>query len=139
MNSMNRIGEMLRNICKRRSVIIIALALLGALLIAISFVDTGADETGDTDDYKRALEEELADVCSQVEGAGKCRVIVSFAEGERTEYKGSQIVSVSPPRVRGVTVICDGAGSASVREDISDMIAALFDIGRNRICVLKSR
>lgn len=117
----------------------IAAVIAGVLLImASSFVGRGIDEPkSELDTYKRELEEELEDMCSRIEGVGKCRVTVSFSEGERREYQGSELKCVIPPKVLGVTVICDGADSASVRAAVTDMMSSLFDIGKNRICVLK--
>ena len=135
---MDKLKDIIGKIGKKRAALILLIGLLGLMLIIFSATRSEDAEFTGTEEYKKALEQELGDACSRVEGVGKCRVIVSFSEGERLEYKGSQIVSTSPPRVRGVTVICDGADSASVRSDLTDMLAALFDIGKNRICVLKS-
>lgn len=119
----------------------IVIALAGILLLIISGLSSsqggGTDAEVALEEYKVRLEGELSELCSAVEGAGKCRVMITFSDGERLEYKGSQLIGSSPPSVSGVTVLCRGAGSVKVRGEITEIVSALFDIGANRICVLK--
>ena len=124
----------------KRKLISLMLALCGILLIFISSSQKG--DTGDTEgltEYKERMEAELSELCSSVKGAGRCRVTVSFAEGERYEYKGSNVISSEPPRVLGVTVVCEGGGSVEVKRALSECMSALFDIGKNRISVLEMK
>ena len=122
----------------KKKFIPLLLALIGVLLIVCP---TAKDKGSDTElsEYKRELESELEDVLSRVEGVGRCCVTLTFAEGESAEYKGSKIISTSPPRVMGVSVVCEGGGSAGVSERISELLCALFDIGANRVSVLKMK
>ena len=137
LDSIKRIAERLG---KRGMLIAAAAVLIGIILIFLSALDGYSDNNGKESElgsYKRSLEEELEYMCSRIEGVGKCRVTVSFSEGERREYQGSELKCVIPPKVQGVTVLCDGGDSATVRAAVSDMMSSLFDIGKNRICVLK--
>ena len=123
---------------KKRLAALIAV-LVGVVLILFSF--SGVNDSSDSDDtleeYKKELEHELTELCSDIDGVGKCKIYVSFAEGEKTEYKGSNVIVRIPPKVQGVTVICEGGDSIRVKQELSECITALFDIGANRICVLK--
>ena len=134
---MDSIKAFVKRLGKRGTLIIITVLILGIALCLLGSGESGTARDSDLTEYKKTLEEELESACSRVFGAGRCRVIVTLAEGERREYRGSSVECVIPPRVLGVTVLCEGGDSASVRSDISDMMAALFDIGKNRICVLK--
>lgn len=124
---------------KRGRIYLLLFALgIGLLLLSISY--PASDKKADSvtlDEYKFRLEEQLSEICSQVEGAGKCRVMVSFSEGESKEYKGGSLVSSRPPRIEGVTVLCRGADKASVRAELCELVSALYGIGSNRICILK--
>jgi len=93
----------------------------------------------DVEEYKRTLEGELEELCTSVRGVGRCRVTVTFSEGESLQYKGSSLIGSTPPRVMGVTVVCEGADRDSVREAISECMCSLFDIRSNRVCVLKMK
>jgi stage III sporulation protein AG len=52
-------------------------------------------------------------------------------------YKGSSVVERKPPKVKGVTIACRGADSDGVRSQLTEMMTALFDIGSNRVAILK--
>ena len=125
----------------KKSVFIIATFILGILLLVFSSSHFGEEKTvvenEDLNTYKARLEAELSEVCSSVKGVGRCKVTVTFERGEERVYKGSSLIESRPPKVLGVTVVCKGADSDSVRAEIVDMMSALFDIGTNRIAVLK--
>ena len=82
------------------------------------------------------LEGELVDMCEQVSGVGKCKVMITFERGAENVYKGSQLTESSPPKVLGVSVICTGGASESVKAELTGMICALFSIGANRVAIL---
>jgi stage III sporulation protein AG len=124
---------------KHRRLLLFVAVLLGALLIIIPKSDEQTSQSTSLAEYKAELEEELEDMLSEMEGVGKCSVNVTFSDGERYTYSGSRVISVTPPRVLGVGVVCEGGGSAGVSERITEAIAALFDIGANRICVVKMK
>ncbi len=126
---------------KRTRNIIILLAV-GALLILLSAAfagsgDGAADKSETLDEYRERLEAEISAVCSDVEGVGRCRVYITLERGEQSIYKGSSLIETKPPKVLGVTVICRGADSQAVRCELTDMLCALFDIGANRVAILK--
>ncbi len=132
----NRLIEYLKG-DKKRVFLLVAL-LIGVLLLVSSFLPGESEaKTVTLDEYKAQLEEELAKLCSSVDGAGKCTVEVTFAEGESFEYHGSSVSASYPPKVLGVAVICEGASIPRVKSDITECMTALFDIGANRVCVLK--
>ena len=118
------------------------LVAIGATIIIFSLL-SGSMQTGEgaremtLDEYRAELEEEVAAMCSAVDGVGKCKVFITFERGEQTTYKGSALLEVKPPKVLGVTVVCRGAESSRVRSDLTNMLSALFDIGANRIAILK--
>ena len=118
---------------------VIALLMILSLGVILLLIPTEIrDDSGDSlTAYKQRLESELSELCSSVEGAGKCLVYVSFSEGESYEYQGGQLKTERPPRVLGVTVLCEGGAKSGVKARITEMISSLFDVGSNRICVLK--
>lgn len=130
--------EGLRGNKKKLSGIIILISV-GIMLIAISGIsDKKSEDTSLTlGEYKERLEDELEETCSAIKGVGKCRVTVTFVRGEENTYKGSTLVESKPPRVLGVSVVCRGADSAETKHALVEMLTALFDIGSNRISVLK--
>ena len=123
----------------KKRLLIAVLAIVGILTVLLSSGGEKDDVSMDLSQYKKELESELEDMLSDAEGVGKCRVTVTFAEGESSEYKGSKVTSTSPPRVLGVTVVCEGGGSHEVSSEITDSLCSLFDIGANRVCVMKMK
>jgi hypothetical protein len=115
--------------------------LLGIILIFVSssFEKKEKDSQDGIalDEYKLRLENEIASICSDVFGVGKCRVFITLERGEQNVYKGSSVIETKPPKVLGVTVVCRGADSDYVRAELTDMLTALFDVGSNRVAILK--
>ena len=119
---------------------IILVIAAGLLVIVLSLTpkeeSNGAGELS-LDEYGAILEERVAAACSSVEGVGKCKVLITFERGSQTTYKGSALLEVKPPKVLGVTVVCRGADSDTVRRELTLMLCALFDVGSNRVAILK--
>ena len=122
----------------RRAAIMIALGII-LIFISSSFAKSEDKGSGEItlDEYKERLEDEIASICSDVDGVGKCRVFITLERGEQNVYKGTSVIETKPPKVLGVTVICRGANSDTVRAELTDMLTALFDIGSNRVAILK--
>ena len=59
-------------------------------------------------------------------------VIVDGSSGEE-----GIVVRVAEPKVRGVAVVCRGAGSDTVRGQIIETVTALLDISSARVSVAK--
>ena len=118
------------------------IAVLGIVLILASSYGENdkkqkEEKAVSLDEYREFMESEIASLCSSVSGVGKCRVFITFERGEETVYKGSSIVEKKPPQVKGVMIVCKGADSDNVRGQLTDMMTALFDIGSNRVAILK--
>ena len=114
---------------------------LGVILIFISSLGAGDKRTDSgeytLEEYKENLERDIADICSDIEGVGRCRVLISFERGEQSIYKGSLVIETKPPKILGVSVVCEGADNQATRARVVEMITSLFGIGANRVAVLK--
>lgn len=64
----------------------------------------------------------------------KTYLIVKDADGAENPLT----VTVKQPVVKGVVVVCDGAGSPAVQQDIIDAVTTALDITSVRVCVLKA-
>ena len=105
------------------------------------------------------FEEKLAETLSQVQGAGKTRVVLSLDSGSRTVLaqdverqegggastvvtvgRGSGSQEVVPlqtvaPSFRGALVVCPGGGDPQVRLRLVEAVSALTGLGSDRISV----
>lgn len=78
----------------KRLKIIVIIGIIGIMLLLASEIfsaDTGSSSqnvslTVDTRQYVEEIENELAEILSQIEGAGKCRVMVTVDCGVETVY-----------------------------------------------------
>lgn len=112
------------------------------------------------DNYEKNLEERLTSIVSSINGAGRTEVMVTLASGDENVYAvkekssdGSRereyvviesdsnesglLLKVIEPEIRGVAVICEGADSANVRQEIVSTVSAVLGISTNRISIAK--
>lgn len=153
----------------KKAIAIILLALVGMMLVLLS--DSGGtneDEKSEVNSQEqlyseRELAENLEKFISNIEGAGKTKVIVTYECFEETIYisdRDEQIRSdgetdisdehividtgdredglkskVIAPKVRGVAVVCQGGDNPTTKEMIVTAISALLNISSNKISV----
>ena len=158
---------------EKRLKLIFALGIAGIALIVLSdFLpqrnarrdsESAVSQTaGDTEEYRAALQIELAETISQIKGAGETRVMISlssareyvYAEksdldrrsqsgGESLRSQGEPVtIGQSPviktilePKVRGAAIICAGAADPVTRERIITTASALLGIPTTAISV----
>ncbi len=101
-----------------------AAAVLTLALIIIPRLNTNDS----ADSFENETEKRIAELCSSVEGVGKCRVMVTF---EKTDGKNEEA------RVYSVAVLCEGADNITVRARLVGLISSLYGIGSNRVSVVK--
>ena len=132
-------GEILNVLKKNKILSALVLVAVGLMLI-ISIMPKGeGDTSGEITlaEYKLKVEGELAELCSYVDGVGKCYVYVTFERGSENTYKSGNLIETRPPKVMGVSVVCRGAESARVKSELTELITSLFGIGANRVKILK--
>lgn len=145
-----------------RARLAVVLGGLAMLLILLSELWPQAEpapqaetDSREADAYCRQLEQQLEELISQMEGAGRTKVMVTLETGEETIYAmdtqtgqtqsgqthvlledGTALArTVCLPRVCGVAVVCDGGGDVRVAARITELVSALLDLSSNRICV----
>lgn len=116
---------------------------------------------------KETLQDQLSALLSQVSGAGKVKVLLTEATGEKTHYQENTDTSTSeqsqtvqkdtvlvtnssrdqiglisqidPPTYQGAIILCQGADQSTVRLAITEAVANATGLGYNRITVLKMK
>lgn len=103
--------------------------------------------------------EALTQILSQIQGAGKVKLLLTMASGERVIYQTDTdsertdtvlitdsdraqqglVQQVQAPEYRGAVVVCQGAGDVSVRLAIVEAVASATGLGTDRITVLKMK
>ena len=102
----------------------------------------------DENAYCQQLEQQLEELISQVQGAGKTTVMITLESGEETIYAldtlsgqtqeqqthvllddGTALAqTVCTPKVCGVAVVCEGGGDIRVTARITELGGALLDV-----------
>lgn len=134
------------------------LFLLGvAGLVLLLFVGRGTEKATDArspteacESYRAALEEELTSLCGSVRGVGRVRVFLTLASTEIALYEknvsgesetlatvGGEglLVAYETPRVRGVTVVCEGGSDPSVKAELYALLSATLSLRTTQIHV----
>ena len=145
-----------------------AVILAGMLLMLLPQGNT--DEAPDREpeaDSPVTLEQQLETILSAMEGAGRVRVLLTEASGERLHYQVDQaqrnsgdssdrtsdtviitdrdraeqglVRQKDPPVYRGAVVLCQGADSARVRLAMVDAVATATGLTSDKIAVLKMK
>lgn len=143
--------------------------LIGIFLLCLPRQEpqTGVSPKQETVQQQTTLEQELEDVLSKLEGAGKVRVLLTESSGSETYYQqdedrmedegGRQIRSdtviltdgsrgqsglvrrVDPPVYLGAVVLCQGADSARVKLAVTEAVSNATGLSTDRITVLKMK
>ena len=102
-------------------------------------------------DYCARTERSLAQILSQIDGAGQVRVMLTLASGPQTVYQtdseeqtqtdGTQSSAVRRQDTvfRGALLVSEGADSPAVRYQLASAVSALLGIGTDRITVVKMK
>ena len=148
---------------------VIVVLLIGLLLMLFPQSEEAKSEMSVVTQQKteKTLQDELEQLLSQLEGAGRVKVLLTEAEGERkvfqtndnterTESTGSvrkETVIVTDagrgedglvqqtvaPVYLGAVILCQGAGSATVRLAIIEAVSSATGLATHNISVLKMK
>ena len=91
--------------------------VVGVLALALLLIPSGDKKTAEAD--VPGDEARLEELCSQIDGVGECRVMVTYKSGE----------------VYAVAILCRGAENSKVRERLTEVITSVYGIGANRVAI----
>ena len=140
--------------------------LIGIVLMLLpsgqsSFVQQ--EETISNDVPALSVEDQLSNILSKIQGAGRVEVMLSHASGAETRYhsdtdseadssrnttvivtdgnrnESALITRVDPPEYLGAIVLCQGADSAAIRLAIVEAVSKYTGLGADQIAVLKMK
>lgn len=120
---------------------------------------TGTEADFDTEAYLRGLEDSLEELLCKISGIGKVRVMLTaestpeyvFLEDTSAKNGGTETSAVLSsksssvkepvvkarrmPKINGAAVVCDGGGSAAVKEKVIGVVSSVLGLSSNRIYV----
>lgn len=139
--------------------VLLLLAVGGILLLLIGGgqgdhavqEDSGQAAAARAEAYRAALTEELIDLCSEVAGAGRVRLVLTLAGGEESVFAADStadgrmdyvlsggeglLLYRKNPTVLGVGVVCEGGRDPAVCRELTALLSATLGIGSNRIYI----
>lgn len=143
--------------------------------IIFMMLPTGAEKSEDTpivepeqkNTQLEITEEQLEDVLSKIEGAGRVNVLLTYASGERTVFHADErsssnensqsrehetvvitgsnrteeplVAQIMAPQYLGAVIVCQGAENPTVRLAVSDAVSKATGLRTDRIAVLKMK
>ena len=154
--------------------LIFALGIAGMVLILLSDIlpnkkaqsvpqeNTSSQSLDETEQYRRSLESQLAEIIEGINGAGSAKVMITvgstreyvYAEKsdidrstrtgeESSRSKGEPVMNgdspvlrkILSPQVSGAAIVCEGASDPTTRERIINTVAAVLGLPSSRISV----
>ena len=142
--------------------ILVIIGLIGIVCIALSSCleskqpeENTSESTAEAftqEEYRLMLQNQLAEILSQISGVGETEVLVTLEGSEAYHYAqendsryvtvgGSQkealIESVSLPAVTGVVIACEGGGVSTVQEAVYRTVSVACGLRMSQIYVTK--
>jgi stage III sporulation protein AG len=155
---MQKAGDLLRKY--RWPILVLVIGVILMLLPSAEPHDSVTPAASQAE--KPGMDQELAHILSQIQGAGEVRVLLTESSGVQTVYQtdvdGAQdrhektvivtgadrsqaglVQQVIPPKYMGAIVVCHGADNATVRLAIVEAVSKVTGLGADRISVLKMK
>lgn len=142
---------------KPEYIMIVAAALIVLVLFCTSFTKNEASKEYSVNDYVTMLENKLSDRLSELDGAGKVKVIISVKSGLRSEIATEKqvsgigggttetpvLISGKPlilgeiyPEICGVIIMAKGADNIKVKLSLITAAQTFLDVTGDKIQVL---
>lgn len=161
-------GKIVDFLKKYRYVILVVLLGIGLMMIPGKKNDTPEVITEPTESRTLTDQTEaLTEILSQIQGAGRLKLLLTYETNEKTVYQTDQDTSTSAdsgsirhetviitdadraqhgliqqllaPEYRGAIVVCQGAEDPAVRLAIVEAVSNATGLGTDRISVLKMK
>ena len=146
---------------KYRYVVLVLLAGIILMCLPGKARETQTESTVHTTQEVTDTARELEQILSHVKGAGKVRVMLTRAQGERTIYQTNRsgdgssmdtvvitgsdrtqqglVRQIDPPVYLGAVIVCQGGDDPAVRLAIVDAVSDATGLGADKISVLKMK
>ncbi len=112
--------------------------------------------------YEKELEGRLKNLLENINGAGSVQVMVTVESGDEKIYATESnkndsseerkyvlidtdgtdnglLLKIAQPEIRGVAVVCQGADSPKVRQEITGAVTSVLGISTNRVNIAKMK
>ncbi len=147
---------------EKRPKIIVAVGIGLMALILLSGMGTKTEKTQSTETqvqpylYSEEIEQKLEKIISSIQGAGRCKVMVTLDTSEENVYafdindskneyvviktnsdEGGLLIKIIQPKIRGVAVVCDGGDTYTTVNSITETVCSVLGISSTKVSVAK--
>lgn len=114
------------------------------------------------DSYEKSLENRLKTLIENIDGAGRVQVMITVESGDEKVYAteinksdkeeekkyvlidtdgtdSGLLLKIAQPEIRGVAVVCQGADSPKVRQEITGAVTSVLGVSTNRVNISKMK
>ncbi len=130
--------ELKKLLQNRNNRLMLGILIIGLVIIIISSLfDSDADKNIQSQMDNTGEEARLSEILSQISGAGRVSVMVTYENKADDSYEIGRGFSDTKGTLkpRGVIVVADGASLPEVRSALREATAAVMGIGYNRVAV----
>ena len=129
-------SELKKALKNRNNRLMLVILIIGIVIIIFSSLSDNKPDTPGQDKYI-GEEEQLSEILSEINGAGRVSVMISYEDYEDSDNSIGRGFSNGDTHLkpRGVIVVADGASTPSVRNDLKEAAVAVTGVGANRVCV----
>lgn len=148
--------------------------LFGVIGIALMMIPSGNIHKNDTVSHSQTtvqitteFQQKLAEILSDIKGAGKVKVMLTEKVGEEKIYQSNEDISISEsntitkvstvtildadrnetglvakvlsPTYQGAIILCEGGDDPAVKLAISDAVSKITGLGTDKIAILKMK
>lgn len=155
-------GKQAMEFLKRYRYVVLVL-MVGLFLMALPEEKGETLPAPSTVETAPSLQTQLEEILSQLQGAGKVKVLLSQSSGEETLYQTDRdtgntdiktetviiteddrsqtglVRQVNPPSYLGAVVLCQGADNAAVKLSIVEAVSRATGLSTDKISVLKMK
>lgn len=138
----------------------VGLALMALIFLSGLGANTEKTQTEENSSqpylYAEETEKKLENIISAIDGAGRCKVMVTVDTSEeniyatdindvKSEYvviktnsnEGGLLLKIIQPKIRGVAVVCDGGDSYITVNNITEAVCSVLGISSTKVSVTK--
>ena len=122
----------------RNNRLMLVIFIIGVVIILLSALfDSNTEKAVKSSDNFTGEEQRLSEILSEINGAGKVSVMISYEKAEDSNMSIGRSLSDTKEyeKPRGVIVVADGAVTPSVRNSLKEAAVAITGVGANRVCV----
>ena len=123
--------EYVENLEKKTQEMVLSINGAGKSKVMITAETSLETEYATDDDISNDFKTNTAD--KQQSNNKKTETVIIESNGD----KNALVTTVKEPKIRGVLILCEGADTPKVKENVTEAVKTVLGVSYNKICVIK--